>query len=97
MTIIAITFLLFQAITFTSAAELSSPSREGKTGSQTVKFKDSQGIIISLSYDDSYDPIYTMPAYFGSNDQGGSQSTFVLDTTSPYLSITSKDCDNCSE
>ena len=68
MILVAITFLLFQAITLASAIEASTADREANTGFQKVKFKDSQGVIISLSYDEKYNPIYTAPAYFGSND-----------------------------
>ena len=94
MTFVDITFFL--VITLASATNLSASSSGGEKDFRTVEFKDNSGVIISLSYDADYNPIYTSPAYFGSNDQGGSHSSFVIDTTSPYLTITSKECDNCS-
>ena len=39
---------------------------------------------------------YTIPAYFGSNRQGGVDSQFAIDTSTPFMMITEKDCDNCS-
>ena len=57
--------------------------------------RSSKSIVIDLSYNDEYQPVYTLPAYFGSDRQGGSGSSFVLDTTSPYVAITGRFCDNC--
>ena len=39
---------------------------------------------------------YTIPAYFGSNHQGGVVSQFAIDTSTPFMMITEKTCDNCS-
>ena len=39
---------------------------------------------------------YTIPAYFGSNQQGGLFSQFAIDTSTPFMMITEVTCDNCS-
>ena len=37
-----------------------------------------------------------MPARFGSKDEG-KHDKFIIDTATPYMAITSKDCENCGE
>ena len=51
---------------------------------------------MDLSYDDSTG-FYTIPAFFGDNQQGGEDSKFLIDTISPFVAITEVDCDNCSD
>ena len=36
-----------------------------------------------------------MPAYLGDNDQGGEHSVFLIDMETPFIAVTSKQCDNC--
>ena len=55
------------------------------------------GYILELTYDDAYSLVFTSPAYFGFNRQGGPDSKFVIDTTTPFLVITDVTCDNCSD
>ena len=39
---------------------------------------------------------YAIPAAFGSNQQGGADSQFAISTSTPFMMITEKTCDNCS-
>ena len=59
--------------------------------------KETGGFVIDLSYDDDSSLLYTIPAFFGSNRQGGKDSKFVIDTSTPFVTITDKGCDNCSD
>ena len=38
-----------------------------------------------------------MPAAFGNPPQGDDDTAMLIDTTTPFVAITSKDCDNCKE
>ena len=53
--------------------------------------------VIDLSYNDDYSLLYTIPAFFGSNRQAGQDSLFVVDTTTPFVTISEIGCDNCSD
>ena len=57
---------------------------------------DTKNIVLNLTYDDEYNPLYTMPAYFGSDEQGDN-SAFLLDTTTPFVAITSNKCHSCQD
>jgi hypothetical protein len=51
---------------------------------------------ITIELDNVADLSYTAPLYFGSPDaQGSNLGTFVLDSTSSYLSVTSAGCSSC--
>ena len=58
----------------------------------------SSGAVLDLDYEDDFLPVYTTPAYFGQKgNMGGNDSKFVIDTTTPYITVTDKGCDNCYE
>ena len=53
-------------------------------------------IVVDLFYDDD-EEVYTIPAFFGDNQQGGEDSKFLIDMISPFVAITASNCDNCSD
>ena len=96
MNILAITFLLTYVGNIANSAELFQAGYQSKDF-QTESDQSTKGVILNLSQYSSDKPVYTSPAYFGSDSQGGRHSAFLLDTTTSFVAITSTDCDNCDD
>ena len=77
-------------------AEDALPGIQNSTNQSSNDIKTFENIVIDLSYDDSTG-FYTIPAFFGDNQQGGEDSKFLIDMISPFVAITEVDCDNCSD